>query len=57
MAQRRVDKEKMDRADRAFRIAVETERQEREAKSARLREQRLFVGAKCKGQKLSTTDD
>ncbi|WP_040592793.1 hypothetical protein [Mesorhizobium metallidurans] len=44
MTQRRVDKEKFERADREAKVALETERRHREAKTARLREQRLAAG-------------
>jgi len=44
MTQRRVDKEKFERADREAKLALETERRHREAKTARLREQRLAAG-------------
>jgi hypothetical protein len=45
MTQRRVDKEKFERADREAKLALETERRHREAKTARLREQRLAAEA------------
>jgi hypothetical protein len=45
MTQRRVDKEKFERADREAKLALETERRLREAKTARLREQRLAAGS------------
>lgn len=38
---RRVDREKIERADRESRLVIEAERQARQAKTARLREQRL----------------
>lgn len=38
---RRVDREKIEKADRESRLVVDAERQVREAKTARLREQRL----------------
>ena len=41
MTQRHVDKAKFERADREAKLALETERRHREAKTARLREQRL----------------
>ncbi|WP_195174696.1 hypothetical protein [Mesorhizobium sp. INR15] len=41
MTQRRVDKEKIERATREAKIAIEGERLVREAKTARLRQQRL----------------
>jgi len=41
LKRRRVDREKFDRADRECRLVLEAERHAREAKTARLREQRL----------------
>jgi hypothetical protein len=38
---RRVDREKFERADRECKLVLNAERQAREAKTARLREQRL----------------
>lgn len=38
---RRVDREKIERADRECRLVLDAERQAREAKTSRLREQRL----------------
>lgn len=38
---RRVDREKIERADRESRLVLDAERQAREAKTARLRELRL----------------
>ncbi|MBB6411501.1 hypothetical protein [Mesorhizobium sangaii] len=45
MTQRRVDKERIERADRESKLAIEAERLARDAKTARLREQRLSVVA------------
>ncbi len=45
MTQRRVDSEKLERADRQSKLTIEAERQIRNAKTARLREQRLSVEA------------
>lgn len=41
MTRRKVDRERIERADRESRIVSDAERQAREAKTARLREQRL----------------
>lgn len=41
MKRRKVDREKLERADRESRLVLDAERQAREAKTARLREQRL----------------
>jgi hypothetical protein len=41
MTQRRVDRERSERADREAKIAIEAERQRRMAKTARLRAERL----------------
>lgn len=41
MTQRRVDRERLERADRESKLAIEAEREIRNAKTARLREQRL----------------
>ena len=43
MTHRRVDKERIGRADRESKLMIEAERLAREAKTARLREQRLSV--------------
>lgn len=40
---RRVDKDRIERANRESHLIIEAERQDREAKTARLREQRLSV--------------
>ncbi|PAP95471.1 hypothetical protein CIT31_15935 [Mesorhizobium wenxiniae] len=45
MTQRRVDRERLERADRESKLTIEAERQDRNAKSARLREQRLSAEA------------
>ncbi|WP_457155430.1 hypothetical protein [Mesorhizobium sp. P5_C1] len=45
MTQRRVDKERIERADRESKVAIKAERLARDAKTARLREQRLSVEA------------
>ena len=45
MTQRRVDKERIERADRESKLTIEAERLARDAKTARLREQRLSVEA------------
>lgn len=45
MTQRRMDKERLERADRESKLVVEAERQIRDAKTARLREQRLSMEA------------
>ncbi|MFD2057461.1 hypothetical protein ACFSQT_36135 [Mesorhizobium calcicola] len=45
MTQRRVDKERIERADRESKLMIEAERLARDTKTARLREQRLFVEA------------
>ncbi|MEI9410279.1 hypothetical protein [Mesorhizobium salmacidum] len=41
MAQRKVDREKIERADRESRLVLDAERKARDEKTARLREQRL----------------
>lgn len=41
MRQRKIDREKFDRADRESRLILDAERQARAEKTARLREQRL----------------
>ena len=41
MTHRRVDKERIERADRESKLTIEAERLARETKTARLREQRL----------------
>ncbi|QKC98279.1 hypothetical protein [Mesorhizobium sp. NZP2298] len=41
MSRRKVDREKIERADRESRLVLDAERQAREAKTARLRELRL----------------
>jgi len=43
LAQRRVDKERLERADRESKLTIEAEREARNAKTARLREQRISV--------------
>lgn len=43
LAQRRVDNDRLERADRESRLAIVTERQIRDAKTARLRAQRLSL--------------
>ena len=43
MTHRRVDKERIERADRESKLVIEAERLAREAKTARLRAQRLSV--------------
>lgn len=43
MTQRRVDKERIERAARESKLTIEAERLARDAKTARLREQRLSV--------------
>ncbi|MCZ8548045.1 hypothetical protein OOJ09_28040 [Mesorhizobium qingshengii] len=45
MTHRKVDKERLERADRESKLAIEAERQIRNAKTKRLREQRLLVEA------------
>lgn len=45
MKRRKVDSEKIERADRESRLVLDAERQAREAKTARLREQRLKAGS------------
>ena len=45
MTQRRVDKERIERADRESKLTIEAERLARDAKTARLREQRLSMVA------------
>ena len=45
MTQRRVDRERLERADRESKLAIEAEREIRNAKTARLREQRLSAEA------------
>jgi hypothetical protein len=45
MTQRRVDKERIERADRESKLTIEAERLARDAKTARLREQRLSMEA------------
>jgi hypothetical protein len=41
MTQRKVDKEKLERADREARRLIEAERESRQAKTARLKRERL----------------
>ncbi|MBB6409027.1 hypothetical protein [Mesorhizobium sangaii] len=48
MIHRRVDKERIERADRESKLAIEAERVARDAKTARLREQRLSVEESAK---------
>jgi hypothetical protein len=43
LKRRTVDREKIERADRESRLVLDAERHAREAKTARLREQRLKV--------------
>ncbi|MBN9219631.1 MAG: hypothetical protein J0I79_16935 [Mesorhizobium sp.] len=45
MTQRRIDKERIERADREAKLTTEAERVARDAKTARLREQRLSAEA------------
>ena len=45
MTQRRVDKERIERADRVSKLRIEAERLARNAKTVRLREQRLSAEA------------
>ena len=45
MKRRKVDRERIERADRESRLVLDAERQAREAKTARLREQRLKKAA------------
>jgi hypothetical protein len=45
LTQRRVDRERLERSDRESKLTIEAERQARNAKTARLREQRLSVEA------------
>lgn len=45
MTQRRVDKERIERADRESKLTIEAERLARDAKTARLRAQRLSAEA------------
>ena len=45
MTRRPVDKERIERADRESKLTIEAERLARDAKTARLREQRLSVEA------------
>ena len=52
MKRRTVDREKIERADRESRLVLDAERQAREAKTARLKEQRLQFGTT--GQQPST---
>lgn len=49
MKRRRVYREKIERADRESRLVLDAERQAREAKTARLREQRLKAASKQSG--------
>ncbi|TPM28216.1 hypothetical protein [Mesorhizobium sp. B2-3-4] len=48
---RSVDKQKLERADRVSRIILDAERQARDAKTARLREQRLSAAPSGKAPK------
>jgi hypothetical protein len=41
---RKVDRERIERADRVSKLVLDAERQAREAKTARLREQRMSLG-------------
>lgn len=41
---RKVDRERIERADRVSKLMLDAERQAREAKTARLREQRMSLG-------------
>ena len=43
VVKRKVDREKIERADRESKVVLDAERQAREAKTARLREQRLAL--------------
>ncbi|ESW89169.1 hypothetical protein NKI32_19030 [Mesorhizobium sp. M0761] len=45
MKTRRIDREKIERADREAKLLLEAERHAREAKTARLREQRQLLEA------------
>ncbi|MER9744332.1 hypothetical protein [Mesorhizobium sp. M0187] len=45
MKTRRIDREKIERADRESKLLLEAERHAREAKTARLREQRQLLEA------------
>ncbi|MFA6032239.1 MAG: hypothetical protein WC889_05010 [Myxococcota bacterium] len=45
MKRRKVDKEKIERADRESRLVLDAEKQAREAKTARLRQARLAKGS------------
>lgn len=45
MKTRRIDREKIERADRECKLVLEAERRAREAKTARLREQRQLLEA------------
>jgi len=56
MARRSMDKERISRADRESRLVIETEREARDAKTARLRELRLQQEAMApKMQQLAPT--
>ncbi|WP_185970226.1 MULTISPECIES: hypothetical protein [unclassified Mesorhizobium] len=44
MKKRRIDKERLERADREARKLIDAERQARDAKTSRLRELRLSAG-------------
>ena len=57
MKRRRVDREKIERADRESRIVLDAERQAREAKTARLKEQRLRLRNSNEPQPSRTTRD
>ncbi|WP_095198532.1 hypothetical protein [Mesorhizobium carmichaelinearum] len=45
MVRRRIDKDRIERADRESKLAIEAERAARDAKTARLREARLSAEA------------
>lgn len=49
MKRRKVDKEKIERADRESRLVLDAEKQAREAKTARLRQVRLAMSGSPDG--------
>lgn len=57
MTQRRVDRERLERADRESKLAIEAEREIRNAKTARLREQRLSAEASAGNPRTDKSDN
>ncbi|MCZ8548624.1 hypothetical protein OOJ09_31075 [Mesorhizobium qingshengii] len=57
MTQRRVDRERLERADRESKLAIEAEREIRNAKTARLRQQRLSVERSAASSRTNKLDN